>query len=67
MVHRSSELRRLRSWRKEGDDGELTNAGSDLSAERWPVDPAALKEKVTPLRFGINFAACLHQAFFYFN
>lgn len=49
----------MRSWRKEGDDGELTNAGSDLSAECWPVDPAALKEKSDTT--GITSAAFRHH------
>lgn len=55
----------MQSQRKEGDDGELTSAGLGLSAEGWAVDPAALKEKVIPLCFGITSAACQHQAFLY--
>lgn len=56
-------VKAVQSWRKEGDDGELTNAGSDLSAECWPVDPAARKKKVTPLAL---YQFCRLQAFFFY-
>lgn len=35
----------MKSWEKEGDDGELTFAGLGLSAECWAVDPAALQKE----------------------